>query len=132
MIMTFNFTAWLLIALLASIIANIFAFWYNRRLLSRLWFVAENLGDLVDLLENYKLHMKSIYELEDYYGDQNIKFLLSHTTSLLEVLEDYEDIYNIIEATGEEELEKEEETNNAKEEVIEQDVFYAGTRRRNN
>jgi hypothetical protein len=76
--------------------------------------------------------MKSIYELEDYYGDQNIKFLLSHTTSLLEVLEDYEDIYNIIEATGEEELEKEEETNNAKEEVIEQDVFYAGTRRRNN
>jgi hypothetical protein len=130
--MTFNFTAWLLIALLASIIANIFAFWYNRRLLSRLWFVAENLGDLVDLLENYKLHMKSIYELEDYYGDQNIKFLLSHTTSLLEVLEDYEDIYNIIEATGEEELEKEEETNNAKEEVIEQDVFYAGTRRRNN
>jgi hypothetical protein len=132
MIMTFDFTVWLGIALLASITANIFAFWYNRRLLSKLWFVAENIGDLVEILINYKTHLRTMYELEDYYGDENIKFLLSHTTSLLEVLEDYEDIYNIVEPAGEDELEQEEETDNAKEEVTEQDVFYAGTRRRDN
>ena len=131
--MTINFTVWLSLALTASVIANIFALWYIRRLLSKLWFVAENLSDLVDLLTNYRSHIKSIYELEDYYGDENIKFVLSHTTSLLEVLEEYEEIYNIIEDNEEPEEEQQEETEQyAEKKIQEENVFYAGARRRNN
>tara|TARA_R100000152_G_C6734859_1_gene159153 strand:+ start:242 stop:631 length:390 start_codon:yes stop_codon:yes gene_type:complete len=127
--MTINFTVWLGIALLASVIANIFAFWYNRRLLSKLWFIAENIGDLVDLLTNYRIHLKTLFELEDYYGDENIKFVLSHTTSLLEVLEEYEDIYNIVEEL--QETEQQEENQEYAEETIQnENVFYAGARRR--
>ena len=129
--MTVNFTIWLGITLLASIGANIFAFWYIRRLLSKLWFIAENLSDLVDLIDNYKLHLKTLFELEDYYGDENIKFVLSHTTSLLEVLEEYEHVYDIIEEPDSIE-EIEENEIDAPKEIQEENVFYAGTRRRDN
>ena len=131
--MTVNFTVWLGIALITSIAANIFALWYIRRLLSKLFFIAENLGDLVDLLDNYRVHLKTLFELEDYYGDENIKFVLSHTTSLLEVLEEYEDIYSIVEEPEEEAIEQPEETElDAPKEISEENVFYAGTRGSNN
>ena len=124
-----NFTVWLGLALVASIIGNFFAFWYIRRLLSKLWFVAENLGDLVDIINNYRNHLKEIYELEQFYGDEDIKFLLSHTTSLLELLEEYEDVYDILE---EPEMEPEEEEEvNAEKTIQEENVFYAGARKRN-
>jgi len=129
--MTINLTVWLVIAILISITANIFALWYIRRLLSKLWFIAENLGDLVDLLTNYKGHLKTLFELEDYYGDENIKFVLSHTSSLLEVLEEYEDIYNIVEYDENSEDEQQKEIEQDAEETIqEENVFYAGSRRR--
>jgi SET domain-containing protein len=129
--MTINFTVWLAIALLASIMGNIFAFWYIRKLLSKLWFIAENLGDLVDLLTNYRVHLKTLFELEDYYGDENIKFVLSHTTSLLEILEQYEDIYSIVEGEEDSKDEQQKEIEQDAEETIqEENVFYAGTRRR--
>ena len=128
--MTINFTVWLGIVLLASIVANIFMFWYIRRLLSKLWFIAENLGDLVDLLTSYRIHLKSLFELEQYYGDENIKFVLSHTTSLLEILEEYEDIYSIVEETEDIEEQQEEIEQDAEETIQEENVFYAGARRR--
>tara|TARA_R100001594_G_scaffold125413_1_gene162416 strand:- start:155 stop:559 length:405 start_codon:yes stop_codon:yes gene_type:complete len=133
--MTIDFTIWLGIALLASITANIFAFWYIRRLLSKLWFVAENISDLVALITNYRIHLKTIFELEDYYGDEHIKFVLSHTTSLISVLEEYEDIYSIVEES-EEEIEEDENQQEEIEEYAEKtqsekNVFYAGTRGRN-
>ena len=131
--MTVNFTVWLGITLITSITANIFALWYIRRLLSKLFFIAENLGDLVDLLDNYRVHLKNLFELEDYYGDENIKFVLSHTTSLLEVLEEYEDTYSIVEEPEEETIEQLEETElDAPKEISEENVFYAGTRGSNN
>lgn len=130
--MTINFTIWLGIALLVSVIVNFFALWYIRRLLSRLFFVAENIGDLVDLIDNYKNHLRTLYELEQYYGDENIKFVLSHTTSLLEVLEEYEEIYMIVEESEEQEESEENEEEDAEKTIQEKNVFYAGARRRNN
>ena len=131
--MTINFTMWLGIALIASVTANFLAFWYIRHLLSRLWFIAENISDLVALLTNYRVHLNSIFELEDYYGDENIKFVLSHTTSLLEILEEYEDVYNIVEEPDEPGEEQQEEIEQDAEKTIqEENVFYAGARKRNN
>lgn len=121
------------ISFISSIMANIFAFWYIRRLLSKLWFIAENLGDLTALVANYRDHLQTIYQIEDYYGDENIKFVLSHTASLVEILEEYEDVYNIVEEPIEETEEQQEETEEYAEKTIkEENVFYAGARRRDN
>ena len=130
--MTINFTVWLAIALVASVTANFFAFWYIRRVLGKLMFVGENLSDLVTLIENYKKHLQGIYELEQYYGDEDMKFAIMHTKSLIEVLEtEYSDVYSM--TTPMEIEEQQEEINkNAETKVTEENVFYAGPRTSNN
>ena len=130
----FNLTTWLIISLVTSVIVNILVFWYIRRVLYKLFFVSENIGDLVQILGTYKNHLRSVYELETYYGDETIKFLMSHTASLLDMLEDYEDIYSITVPIIEEEFDEEEiiegEQINGQTQINEENVFYAGSRRR--
>jgi hypothetical protein len=130
--MTINLTFWLILALLASIIGNIFAFWYIRVVLTKLMFVGENLADLVDLIDTYKKHLKGVYEMEMFYGDETLEFLMQHTRSLRELLDQYSDIYSIIEPQEDIDTLIEEETeDNEKKTITEENVFYAGSRKSN-
>jgi len=125
----------LIIMLLVSITANSMAFWYMRRVLPGFIYTSRNLEDLTTLVANYREHLKNIYGMEMYYGDETIKHLMSHTTSLLEILEDYEDIYSI--SMPFEEIDDDQEQNlkgdqpDGATQINEENVFYAGSRRRN-
>jgi hypothetical protein len=122
----------LIIVLLVSVTANYLAFWYMRRVLPGFIYTSQNLQDLTALVANYRKHLKDVYEMEMYYGDETISHLMSHTTSLLEILEDYEDVYSIV--TPLEDIEEEEiegELPDGETQINEENVFYAGTRRRN-
>ena len=125
----------LIIVLLVSVIANYLAFWYMRRVLPGFIYTSQNLEDLTTLVANYREHLKNIYGMEMYYGDETIKHLMSHTTSLMEILEDYEDIYSI--SMPFEEIDDDQEQNlkgdqpDGKTQINEENVFYAGSRRRN-
>ena len=123
-------TSWLIIALLLSILGNLFGVWYINKLLTKVLFVSQNLTDLVDLLTTYRNHLQRLFQLEMYYGDETMKFLIKHTRSLLDVLEDYSDIYKLTEPI---ELEEEDEESYDDEEtrpqaVNQENVFYGGTR----
>jgi len=121
----------LIIVLLVSITANSMAFWYMRRVLPGFIYTSQNLEDLTTLVANYREHLKNIYQMEMYYGDETIKHLLSHTTSLSQILEEYEDVYSII--TPLEEIDEEEiegEQLDGQTQINEENVFYAGSRRR--
>jgi hypothetical protein len=127
-------TNWLIIALLLSIIINFLALWYITKLLAKVLFVSQNLTDLVDLLSTYRNHLKRIYSMEMFHGDETIRFLIQHTNSLLDVLEDYSDIYLMTEPIAldeedEESYDDEEETRPPP--VNEENVFYGGTRSSN-
>jgi|TARA_R110002020_G_C15937527_1_gene744376 hypothetical protein len=115
-----------------SIIANIFMFWYIRNLLSKMLFIAENLRDLASMVEAYAGHLKSVYSLDMYHGDETIQFLMSHTTSFSEMLEEYEDVYSMVVPIEEDES-LEEDEGEQQQKVIKFDgenVFYAGSRKR--
>jgi hypothetical protein len=49
----------------------------------------QNLGVLEELIKGYQKHLRDIYSLEQFYGDSEIKTLVSHTADLVAVLEDY-------------------------------------------
>lgn len=122
------------IVLAISITANIFMFWYIRNLLSKMLFISENLGDLTSMIEAYSEHLKGVYSLDMYHGDETIQFLMSHTTSLVEMLEEYEDIYSITIPIQEDDELANDEEDSQQEGVIKFDgenVFYAGSRERN-
>jgi hypothetical protein len=66
-----------------------------------------------------------------YYGDETMQFLIKHTKSLLDVLEDYSDIYLMTEPieVGEEDEESyDDEEETGPQAVNEENVFYGGTR----
>ena len=124
-------TNWLAIALILSIVGNLFAIWYIRKLLAKILFVSQNLTDLVDLLTTYRNHLQRLFNLEMYYGDETMQFLIKHTRSLLKVLEDYSDIYLMtepieVDEEDEESYDDEEETRAPT--LNEENVFYGGSR----
>lgn len=126
-------TNWLIITLFLSILGNFFGAWYIRKLLAKVLFVSQNLTDLVDLLGTYRNHLKRVYAMDMFHGDETMKFLIQHTNSLLDVLEDYSDIYKLTEPI---ELEEEDEESYDDEKtrpqaVDEENVFYGGTRSSN-
>ena len=110
---------------------NIFAIWYIRKLLAKVLFVSQNLTDLVDLLATYRNHLRKIYSMELFHGDETISFLIQHTNSLLDVLEDYSDIYLMTEPLAlEEDEESYDEETRTETFNTEKDVFYGGSRSR--
>jgi hypothetical protein len=120
---------WLSLALFTSAAANCFLLWFTREQSQRLSYVSQNLGDLVELLVSYKNHLKKVYSLETFYGDETLQYLLEHTRALVALLdEEYGDIVDITEPL---EVIEVEELDEKSEEEKKQDVFYAGTRRGN-
>jgi len=77
------------IALLISLGCNLIAFYYIRDLLGRLGWLTQNLANLSELIRGFQEHIKGVYELEKFYGDDDIKLLVQHTNDLIEVMDDY-------------------------------------------
>ena len=119
------------IALAISLIFNGLMYWYSRQLTTKLAFIYDNIGDVSEIIANYRAHLKSVYSMEMFYGDETLKFLIDHTVSIGDILEDYEDPEFFLEEFEEEDVPQQEENTNAETpEPQQKDVFYAGTRRR--
>ena len=88
------------IILLLSILLNIFLVWYARNTLSNLLYLSDNLGLLYEVISAYNLHLKEVYELERFYGDPTLSYLLEHTNAVREELEGYEEIFLLSEPEG--------------------------------
>jgi uncharacterized membrane-anchored protein YhcB (DUF1043 family) len=119
---------WLGIALFVSLVLNALLVWLTINQSKKLLTVSENMSDLLDIIDNYRDHLKKIYNLDAFYGDETLEFLMNHTRSLIELLGDqYGDVISITEQI---EYEIEEEPESEEEESKEKDVLYAGSRRR--
>ena len=115
-----------------SIIANLIVFrlalWQSRELAD----ISDGLGDLVEIIENYRNHLRDVYQLDSFYGDETLEGLMTHTNAVRALLEEqYGDVINITDPI---EYQIEEVEENGKEEIPEKEkhVLYAGTRERNN
>jgi len=72
--------------------------------------------------------------MEMFYGDETLQYLMDHTRSISVLLEDFEDQEFFLEEfeLEEEEMSSQEEEIDAQTQIQEENVFYAGSRRRNN
>jgi len=125
-------TVILITVLVGSLIFNGVMFWYLRQLTQRLTFIYDNIGDVADIIANYRTHLKSVYSMEMFYGDETLKYLVDHTRSISNLLEDFEDQEFFLEEfeSEEEDEPQQKEEINAETKVQEENVFYAGSRRR--
>ena len=120
---------WMSLVLCVSVVLNVVFFWLLRAQSSRLSIVADNSSDLIELISSFRDHVKAVYSLDSFYGDETLEGLMAHSRSLTAILEEqYGEIADLAE-----QIEYEEEIENAeKEEEKEQHVFYGGTRTSNN
>jgi len=79
----------IVIALMISLSANLVGFYYMKDLLGRLGWLTQNMANLNELIRGYQDHIRGVYALEQFYGDEQIKIVVQHTADLVEVLEDY-------------------------------------------
>jgi len=130
-----NITIAIGLSLVFSLVINGLCIWYIRNLLKRFLFISNNLADLIEMVSNYRAHLKAVYSLDMFYGDETLKALMEHTSLFSELLEDFEDVIEItepieqIEMDGEEEAQQKENLNGTTQ-TNEENVFYAGSRRR--
>ena len=120
-------SVWLGIALSVSALLNVVFYWLIREQSSRLSIVADNSSDLIELISSFRNHVKAVYSLDSFYGDETLGGLLEHSRALNTILEEQ---YGDIAALAEEIEYEEEEAENAEKEEKEQHVLYAGARRR--
>ena len=120
------------IVLIISLIFNGIMYWYSRQLTQRLTFIYQNIGDVSDIIANYRVHLKSVYSMEMFYGDETLQYLMDHTRSIFALLEDFEDKEFFLEEfeSVEEDVPQQEEESNAETQIQQENVFYAGSRRR--
>jgi len=93
-------------ALIASLLLNVFFVWYFRNLVSRLRFISENLGALVEETISFRDHLESVHGLEMFYGDDTLGGLIDHVGDYSETLSDFEEIYTLLDEDEEENLEE--------------------------
>tara|TARA_B100001057_G_scaffold497833_1_gene603058 strand:- start:2172 stop:2438 length:267 start_codon:yes stop_codon:yes gene_type:complete len=85
---------------------NIVALLYIRWLINIINVINQDIKSLSDMIEEFSTHLKSVYELEMFYGDDTLKSLMDHASQLSERLEDLDLVVN---EERKEEVEAEEE-----------------------
>jgi len=120
----------LTIVLLISLGCNLLAAIYIRDILGRLGWLTQNIANLTQLIRGFQNHIRSVHELEKFYGDEDLKLVVQHTTDLIEVMDDYLEV-GLDSELIEEEL-TEDNTNDTTQTQKEnkEDVFYSDTRGR--
>ena len=104
------------VSLLVSVLLNIGILTYARNVVVKLLSVSEELGDMKVMIDTFYNHLVSIYQMETFYGDETLEFLVEHTRSLAEQLDTFEYIYSLTEADDSNEI-NEEDTNDAEQQT---------------
>ena len=94
-------TGILLAMLTLSLIVHGGAVWYMINLLRQVKYYDEELTENITVINNFTNHLKSVYELETFYGDETLRHLLAHAEDLTSVFDQYQ-LYSDDDITEEE------------------------------
>ena len=79
--------------LLLSLGINAMLFMYSRNVAQKLVMISEEIDDLRAAVGGFAAHVKKVYELEAFYGDQTLQALMDHARSFREYLDEFDFIY---------------------------------------
>ena len=92
-----------------SVLISVLCLIYVRSLLKRLAAITDSFEELSDVLAGFSNHLKSVHDLETFYGDETLQGLLQHSVNISEDLDAFVREMLIAESEKEEEEEEEEE-----------------------
>lgn len=106
---------------------TIFLVWYIRKIITKLLFISENIGDFVVVVDNYASHLESVYNMETFYGDETIQGLIEHTKEVVTEAEEFESIYSLTTDLEEYDEDDEDELNEIEEILDDEENYAAGS-----
>lgn len=92
-----------------STVINIVLFIYSRNVTIRLGRIGNEIADLRDAVTGFANHIRSVYELEMFYGDQTLQALMDHARSFRDYMDEFDYIYILEEQEQNDEENQEEE-----------------------
>lgn len=114
----------LLLLLLLSIGGNLLLIWYSRNLVKTCFTASEAASEIFARFDAYRQHLTSIFQLEMFYGDRNLRDVIEHTKDMIQFLKRFNGIYSFTQPELEKVLEMEEsqdaEENNPKEDATQE------------
>ena len=98
-----------------SMLINLGLLWYIRRILQQMEDLEEDVTDVVEKIEAFLEHVENLYQLEMYYGDENLKGLIDHSREVINDFIDFQEKYFDVEVQEEQSEQDEEETSEKEE-----------------
>ena len=89
------------VLLIISVLFNCVLIFYAVRLARRMITVATNIDAVYETFEVFRSHAEAVHESEMFYGDQSLQALIQHSKSVLDTLEDYNDLMEMVQITEE-------------------------------
>tara|TARA_R100000008_G_scaffold86468_1_gene79729 strand:+ start:1211 stop:1564 length:354 start_codon:yes stop_codon:yes gene_type:complete len=81
--------------LTVSIILNIGLMIYARVVVVQLLSIADELADLQKMIDAFASHLKAVYELDSFYGDETLRGLLEHAISFNEQMDTFDYVVSL-------------------------------------
>jgi sensor histidine kinase regulating citrate/malate metabolism len=91
--------------LILSALINVIAVFYARWLIQIIRSKEEDTNALAEVIAQYVAHVKSVHEMEMFYGDQTLTSLIQHGSDMISKIEDFD--YLVLEEPEEIEEDKE-------------------------
>jgi hypothetical protein len=95
--------------LVLSLGINVVLFIYSRNVTARLTMIADEIGDLRQAATSFASHVRSVYELEMFYGDQTLQALMDHAGAFRVYMDEFDYVYLLDEQEQDEDEETQEE-----------------------
>jgi len=80
-----------------SVLLSVGILLYARAAIVRIVSVSEELSDLQQMADSFAYHLKVVYELDSFYGDETLRGLLEHAISFNEQMDTFDYIISLTE-----------------------------------
>jgi hypothetical protein len=78
------------IILFLSVAMNLFLIWFAWRSLRQISEYDQELKEISQIMKNFTNHLKGVYEMEMFYGDETLRHLLRHSSEIVSSFENYD------------------------------------------
>jgi|TARA_R110002020_G_scaffold14313_6_gene50849 hypothetical protein len=83
-----------IIAGLVSVMLVI-SLWYIRGLLQIMHQMTSDVQEMQDRMIDFSKHLKNLYEMEMYYGDETLDQLVRHSREVVDSIDDFKNLFEV-------------------------------------
>ena len=83
----------LIVIVVLSVPLNVLLIWYLSKVLAKLLYTADNLGDLYIVFRVYEKFVSDLYAMDMFYGEPIIEELIEKTKAVGVEIENFRDVF---------------------------------------